>query len=151
MVSADRLEGSCVVVPVQNLISPPEVLLTRVVTEALADPSKDAEPDTVPDSVIVRAVASFVAVPALPETVVWSGWTWSLRAAVLAEPADAVPGAEPAVLPSWSVLPPVVVIVTLPDPSNDAEPETTPESAIVRAVASFVAVPALPLTVVWSG
>ena len=59
--------------PVQNLISLPGVLLTRVVIEAFVEPSKDAEPVTVPARVIVREVASFVAVPALPETVVCSG------------------------------------------------------------------------------
>ena len=70
MVSEEREDGSCNVLPVQNLISLPEVLLTLVVMEAFAEPSKEAEPVTVPAKVIVREVASFVAVPALPETVV---------------------------------------------------------------------------------
>ena len=36
-------------------------------------PSKEPLPDTAPEREIVLAVASFVAVPAFPETEVWSG------------------------------------------------------------------------------
>ena len=44
-----------------------------------------------------------------------------------------------------------VVIARFPEPSNVPLPDTAPESEIVRAVCNFVALPAFPLTVVWSG
>jgi len=40
----------------------------------------------------------------------------------------------------------VAVIVALPLPSKLAEPVTSPDRAIVRAVCNLVAVPALPVT-----
>ena len=63
--------------------------------DILAVPLKDL---AVLPTVIFLAVANLVADPALPLTVVCNGWTWSLLATVLADPAAAVPLAFGAVV-----------------------------------------------------